>query len=91
MDAFAIEKKLDRLIRQYIELKKQNEKLVIDYQNIIKKLDVLENENINLKEKNKLLKLSANLGSSSEIRDEARKEIKKIVREIDKCLVLLNQ
>jgi len=85
-----IEQKVKNLIDQhhllktkYIELKKREEELktiIEQYKTTIKELE----------EKNSMLKISGSFGSGSDS-EEVREKITSLVREIDKCIDLLNR
>ncbi len=81
------------------------EKLVSDYQSVKtdKKLfseiievlnKTLEDQRIfieSLEEKNKILKLSSSINNETESDKSSKKKINDLVREIDKCIALLNK
>ena len=48
-------------------------------------------ELIELKEKNNHLRVAAGLAANNEERDLAKQRINKLVREIDKCIALINE
>lgn len=83
--------KVNKLMGIYIEEKEKNEELG-------KKLQSLENELNNKKEeieqlntKYNTLKLAKNIASVADNKQEAKTKINQIVREIDKCIALLNR
>lgn len=81
------------------------EKLVSDYQSVktdkklfSEKIEVLnktlEDQRIfieSLEEKNKILKLSSSINNETESDKSSKKKINDLVREIDKCIALLNK
>lgn len=85
-----IERKLYKLIDRQKELIEKTDK----YQKEIQELNKIRNEHynelINLKEQYKILKLSKTL-ETKEGAVEAKAKINELVREIDKCIGLLNK
>lgn len=71
------EKEIIKLLDEKEELLKQAE----DYKNTINKLE----------EKNKVLKLAKAFSEVSENSSDVKKKISELVREIDKCIALLNK
>jgi len=86
-----LQNKLERLVSKYQEVKSTNLQLkekLLSSQEQLKK----EQQNIlELKEKNKILKLSASLNGEEQDAQAARQRINELVREIDKCIALLNE
>ena len=85
-----LQNKLERLVSKHQEVKSANLQLkekLFSSQEQLKK----EQQNIlELKEKNKILKLSASLNGEEQDAQAARQRINELVREIDKCIALLN-
>ena len=86
-----LQNKIERLVSKYQEVNSTNLQLkekLFSSQEQLKK----EQQNIlELKEKNKILKLSASLNGEEQDAQAARQRINELVREIDKCIALLNQ
>ena len=85
-----IEYKVRKLVDQCNELKKTNA-LLLDENKKLK--EIIEEKNIfveNLKEEIPKIKLAKSL-ESKEGSNEAKMKINELVREIDKCIGLLNQ
>jgi len=81
----AIEDKVDKLLSENVKLKSEN-------RNLQKSLLDLQLENQALINKNEMLKLSKSLNSIGESSSvESKTKITKIVREIDRCIALLNR
>jgi len=81
----AVEDKVEKLLSENIKLKSENSKLQ-------KSLLELQLENQALVNKNEMLKLSKTLNSIGESNSvESKAKITKIVREIDRCIALLNR
>ena len=86
-----IESKVLRLIENYKSL--NNSKLMLEEENNIlsEKLELRNKEIITLKEKIKLMNISKSVDSSNNELKETRLKINEYVREIDKCIGLLNK
>ena len=81
-----------QLLRERLEVQKSsNEKLSDDNQNMVDKLKEQEEEISELKKQNNTLKLAKAFSAESEESQEAKLQINRIVREIDKCIALLNR
>jgi hypothetical protein len=87
----AFEKKLRKLISGYQSLQIQNAKLKADLEIEHENLMKAHGEILELRKKNDHLFLASQLGGSGEGRAEAKKQIDKMVREIDQCLALLDE
>lgn len=87
-----IENKVNKIISLYRSLKKEKEEILEENRNL--KFEILERDkNIkNLEEKIKLLRITRSVGVHDlEINKESRQKINEYVREIDKCIALLNK
>jgi len=87
----AFEKKLRKLISGYQSLQVQNAKLKAELETEHENLMKAHSEILELRKKNDHLILAGQLGGSVEGRTEAKKQIDKMVREIDQCLALLDE
>ena len=85
-----IEAKLVKFIAKYELISK--EKLLLEQENnaSIAALESKEKEILNLEEKIKLMNISKSGGTSENEVKETRLKINEYVREIDKCIALLN-
>jgi hypothetical protein len=54
-------------------------------------IDLLEKDKLELSQKNEQLKIATHLLSGVDENREAKQKINKLVREIDKCIALLNK
>ena len=86
-----IEHKLKQLINRYSQQKEQIELLKQEVSTLKERLDASAQEIAELKQERKNLQLSLSLPGESESKANAIENINGIVREIDKCLALLNQ
>ena len=86
-----IEVKLGKLIAKYQQVKQ--EKLILQQENedFVESLKLKEIEILNLQEKVKLMNISKSVDTSKQEVKETRLKINEYVREIDKCIALLNK
>ena len=86
-----IEVKLGKLIAKYQQVKQ--EKLILQQENedFVASLKLKEIEILNLQEKVKLMNISKSIDASKQEVKETRLKINEYVREIDKCIALLNK
>lgn len=87
----AFEIKLRKLISEYQSLKARNEKLKADFDKEHENLMKAHSEILELRKKNDHLTFASQFGGSTEGRAEAKKQIDRMVREIDQCLALLDE
>jgi chromosome segregation ATPase len=71
----------------------ENEKKLLEEKilNLKKEIEMLEQEKSELSRRNEQLKVATQLSSQNEERQEAKQKINFLVREIDKCIALLNK
>ena len=93
-----IAKKLDQVLertQKLVEtskaLQELNEQLILENQSLKVALEASENKRKALEEKLRVLKLAKSLEGSSEKTLDIKQKINEFVREIDKCIVLLNK
>ena len=86
-----IEVKLGKLIAKYQQVKQ--EKLILQQENegFVASLKLKGIEILNLQEKVKLMNISKSVDASKQEVKETRLKINEYVREIDKCIALLNK
>ena len=86
-----IEVKLGKLIVKYKQV--GNEKLILQQENddFVAVLKLKEKDILNLQEKIKLMNISKSVDASKQEVKETRLKINEYVREIDKCIALLNK
>lgn len=82
---------IKKLISDYQNLKKENDTLKSDIENKREELMKAHKEILDLRNDYALLQTADGLSGSAESREKSRKHLVKIVQEIDKCLVLLNE
>lgn len=83
--------KLRKIISLYKQQQTKNIVLIEEKNNLLKLLKERELEIEQLKEENTKLKLAKSISSNDEESQEAKSKINKLVREIDKCIALLNR
>lgn len=87
-----IEQKVNKIISLYRSLQKEKEEILEENKNL--KSEILERDNNikSLEEKIKLLRITRSVSAHDiEINKESRQKINEYVREIDKCIALLNK
>ena len=86
-----IEVKLGNLIAKYQQIRQ--EKLILQQENesFVASLKLKEIEILNLQEKVKFMNISKSVDTSKQEVKETRLKINEYVREIDKCIALLNK
>lgn len=85
------ENNVRKLIAERKALKEENLTLKADAERKQEELMKAHKEILDLRNEFNLLKTADGLGGSAENRENSRKHLVKIVQEIDKCLVLLNE
>jgi predicted nucleic acid-binding Zn-ribbon protein len=81
-----------QLLKQRMEEHKNNySRLASEYRELSDRISEQEKNIKQLKNENKTLKLAKAFVSDSEASKDARLQINRIVREIDKCIALLNR
>ena len=86
-----IENKLTKFIDNHNELKSKLEIIEKENKKISLKLTEKKQEVLNLQEKIKLMNISKSVDVSNEDLQSTRLKINEYVREIDKCIALLNK
>ena len=86
-----IEVKLGKLIDKYQKIKQEVLILQQENEDFIVSLKLKEVEILNLQEKVKLMNISKSVDASKQEVKETRLKINEYVREIDKCIALLNK
>ena len=87
-----VEKKVQELVLLYASVKKERDEILNDRSELeleVKEKNVTINE---LEEKIKLLRIAKSIGTQEDEKNkESRSKINEYVREIDKCIALLNK
>lgn len=87
----AFETKLRKLISEYESLREQNEQLKTALHRKNEDLMQAHQQILEIRNNYDRLRVARNLGNTEEERTESKRRINKIVREIDRCLALLNE
>ena len=85
-----LKKKVEELLGKFDESQRDMVGLKSENKELIKQLGEKEEEYLTLEEKYNKLQLSGAIKGDEESTRLARKRINKLVREIDKCIALLN-
>jgi len=86
-----LQNRIEKLFSLYNVMRKDNEILFKENIELKKQIESKESENDYLKNTNNKLKLSKSVMVSSKDKHDAKIKINKMVREIDKCIALLNR
>ncbi|MEN8119631.1 MAG: hypothetical protein ABFS35_04770 [Bacteroidota bacterium] len=86
-----LSKNITELKEQYNRTLLENKKLKDELTNLTKQIDIKENENENLINNYESLKMAKTIAASSGDSHDAKIKINRLVREIDKCISLLNK
>ena len=85
------EYKVKQIIAKHEALKLEKQQLLAKTKDLEESINQLRRENQVLEQKYENLKLSKMLIASDDETKDAKSRIQKLVREIDKCIALLNQ
>ena len=83
--------KVQKLLEENRQLKDDNEKLAEDCERLEKTVELQKNTLSELTERNKMIKLAKNLSLSGSDSFDVKIKINEMVREIDRCIDLLNE
>jgi len=87
-----IEKKVNKLIQLYQSAQKEKEETLTENNQLISDLSDKDKTINSLEEKIKLLRITKSVSTQdNEKNKESRQKINEYVREIDKCIALLNK
>ena len=87
-----IEKKVSKLIQLYHSVQKEKEEILTENNKLESDLSDKEKTIKRLEEKIKLLRITKSVSTQDDKRNkESRQKINEYVREIDKCIALLNK
>ena len=87
-----IEKKVSKLIQLYQSVQKEKEEILTESNKLTSDLSDKEETIKRLEEKIKLLRITKSVSTQDDVRNkESRQKINEYVREIDKCIALLNK
>ena len=87
-----IERKVSKLIKLYQSVQKEKEDILTENNKLKSDLSDKDESIKNLEEKIKLLRITKSVSTQDDERNkESRQKINEYVREIDKCIALLNK
>ena len=87
-----IEKKVNKLIKLYQSAQKEKEETLTENNQLISDLSDKDKTINSLEEKIKLLRITKSVSTQDDEKNkESRQKINEYVREIDKCIALLNK
>ena len=86
-----LKQNLNSLVIKYKKTKENSSEFKVELDRLKSDIESLKKENIILEEKYNKLKLAKNLTESLGGSHEAKIKVNRIVREIDKCIALLNR
>lgn len=86
-----LNKKLEELFEKYDELRIDNKKLKLEVENLNRTIRGRDEQIKDLEVKVEKIKISGALMGGNEATHEARRKITELVREIDRCVALLNK
>lgn len=81
----------ERLFQEFNQLENKVKSLENRVLNLNSDIELLEKNKLELSQKNEQLKIATHLLSGVDENREAKQKINKLVREIDKCIALLNK
>lgn len=87
----SIDKKVDMLLEYCDALREQNEILLAENENLVNLSSELKTELKDLEEKHRILKLARSVAQTDEKTLDIKSKINDFVREIDKCIAILNK
>lgn len=87
----SLESKFNNLVERYLFLKEENEILLTTIEKIQQQVSLTEEELLQEREKYRLLKIAKTMSGSKEDSKETKQKINALIREIDKCIVKLDQ
>ncbi len=87
----ALHAKIEKLIHLHRSLSEQNNNLIAEKQELSVKIKNQEQEIKQLNENYKVLKIAKSMAGETETNSDAKLKINELVREIDKCIGLLNK
>jgi len=87
----SLEEKIKKIIDLHDQLKSENHRLLTENNELSENLKLKDNEIKALQTKHEHLKLAKLLSTKGEDSHDAKLKVNRIVREIDKCIALLNK
>lgn len=86
-----IQSKIEKIAQLHERVKDENFKLIAEKEDLLKAIESKKNMINNLEERTKILKLAKSLSGVNESSLDTKLKINDLVREIDRCIALLNR
>lgn len=86
-----ISKKVEKLIFLQGQLTKENVQLKKSNKDLLEELSHYKDKLKELEEKNKIVKLAKSLNEVTEGKKDLKLKVNELIREVDKCMALLNR
>ena len=87
----AIKEKVGNLLQENLRLKEEVQSLTLTLEERERTIEIQKNTRGGLTERNKMIKLAKNLSLSGSDSFDVKIKINELVREIDRCIDLLNE
>ncbi|QIA08400.1 hypothetical protein [Draconibacterium halophilum] len=86
-----LKRNTQQLFEKYNKLEQKNKELSGQVENLKQEIELMEHERIDLGRSYEQLKVANRMLSESDENGEAKQKIDTLIREIDKCIALLNK
>ncbi|WP_321374100.1 hypothetical protein [uncultured Draconibacterium sp.] len=86
-----LKRNTQRLFEKYNAVEQEKKMLMNEVENLKAQIDLLEQEKIDLGRTNEQLKIASHILSGKDENGEAKQKIDFLIREIDRCIALLNK
>ncbi|MDX8339847.1 hypothetical protein SLH46_11675 [Draconibacterium sp. IB214405] len=86
-----LKRNTQRLFEKYNKVEQEKKMLLNEVENLKAQIELLEQEKIDLGRTNEQLKIASHILSGKDENDEAKQKINFLIREIDRCIALLNK
>ena len=86
-----VQSKIEKIVQLHERVKDENFKLIAEKEDLLKAIESKKNMINNLEERTKILKLAKSLSGINESSLDTKLKINDLVREIDRCIALLNR
>ncbi len=82
---------VQQFLEEFAKVENEKKELEKNVLNLKHEIEILQDEKTEISRKNEQLRLATHLLSGVDENREAKQKINKLVREIDKCIALLNK
>lgn len=82
---------VQRFFKEFAKIENEKKELVKNVLNLKHEIEKLQNEKSEISHKNEQLRLATHILSGVDENREAKQKINRLIREIDKCIALLNK